>query len=260
MHPQAKLHVVTGPPAAGKSTFIREYAGPDDVVIDFDFIANALSGRPVDNHDHSRHVVTVAKAARRAALDKALLQPVTTWIIHSSPAESTLQSYRRMGAEVHVIDPGKQVVMSRCKAERPPEMLKVAAAWYSSRKKPPLTTTEKGLGWEHQKARDALLAVHQDGTPCWWCAKPMFRDKRRNHDGLSLAADHEEARHYGGTKPTRLLHGSCNSSRKQGDNDDQRPAAGVTEAFRAALTTLIDSPAAEAQAPPAPVFNWPGFE
>lgn len=224
------LHVVIGPPAAGKSTFVKRRSNPGDIVIDFDLIANALSGQASDNHSHEQMTKTVAKAARKAALDKALAKGATVWMIHSSPSASTLAEYEaRPNTEVHVVDPGKAVVMSRCKAERPAKMLKVAAAWYDELAKQaktarPKTTTEKGLGWEHQKNRDGLIAVHVDGSPCWWCCKPMYREAARNHDGKPLAADHGHARHYGGTKATQLLHFSCNSSRKQGDRDDERPA------------------------------------
>ncbi|AQX70124.1 AAA family ATPase [Corynebacterium stationis] len=227
------LHVVIGPPAAGKSTFVKRHSKSGDIVIDFDLIANALSGRASDNHQHEQMTKTVATAARKAALAKALDKGATVWMIHSSPSASTLAEYEaRPNTEVHVIDPGKDVVMSRCKSERPATMLKVAAAWYdqhAKQSKPArlLTTTERGLGWEHQKNRDGLMAVHVDGTPCWWCGKPMYREPALNHDGKSLAADHGHARHYGGTKANQLLHFTCNSSRKQGDNDDKRPALQV---------------------------------
>lgn len=86
------------------------------------------------------------------------------------------------------------------------------------------TTTEKGLGWQHQKARNYLMSRHRDGTACWWCGQPMYRDKVRNWDGESLAADHTLARANGGTHADRLLHGICNKQRQDGHNDHQRPA------------------------------------
>ncbi|NKR41992.1 hypothetical protein GS503_14355 [Rhodococcus hoagii] len=94
------------------------------------------------------------------------------------------------------------------------------------------STTERGLGWQHQKERDALLRVHVEGTPCWWCGKPMHRDRTQNWDydpdspdraSGSLAADHSHARAHGGTKADRLLHGRCNKERQDGSRDHQRP-------------------------------------
>ena len=96
----------------------------------------------------------------------------------------------------------------------------------ASAKKKRKTTTEKGLGRRHQLQREKLLKKHQDGSPCWWCGKPMFRDKEKNWDGFSLAADHTVARAHGGKLADRLLHHTCNSTRGAGgDIDEVRPAA-----------------------------------
>ncbi|QDF19683.1 HNH endonuclease [Corynebacterium phage Dina] len=92
------------------------------------------------------------------------------------------------------------------------------------------TTTERGLGWDHQQQRARLLKLHVDGTPCWWCGEPMYRSQ-------ALDADHIQARGNGGRKADRLLHASCNRSRQKGERDDQRPA----------LRRL----------PAARVFHWP---
>ena len=86
------------------------------------------------------------------------------------------------------------------------------------------TTTQKGLGRGHQRQRERLMRQHKDGDVCWWCGRPMFKDKTRNFDGLALAADHTLARANGGILADRLLHGSCNSARGDGSRDDQRPA------------------------------------
>lgn len=99
------------------------------------------------------------------------------------------------------------------------------------------STTAKGLGWAHQQQRERLLRAHTDGALCWWCARPMYRDRTRNFDhdptsndqgSGSLAADHSHARAHGGTKADRLLHGLCNKERGEGARDDQRPALAAT--------------------------------
>lgn len=127
------LTVVIGPPAAGKSTWIRERAKPDDIVIDFDLIAAALTGPSAPRHDHTPAVWAVTRAARRAAIKAAVgwADQTDVYIIHSTPAESTLTRYREQGARIVTVDPGRDVVMERCRRERPPAMLKVAGEWYS---------------------------------------------------------------------------------------------------------------------------------
>lgn len=71
------------------------------------------------------------------------------------------------------------------------------------------TTTQRGLGWQHQKQRKALLAKHRDGDLCEHCGEPMFKTQ-------PLQADHSVPRSLGGTKADRLLHAWCNESRGNG--------------------------------------------
>ena len=89
------------------------------------------------------------------------------------------------------------------------------------------STTERGLGHRHQMVRRRLLFNHRDGTPCWWCARPMFKDPERNFDGAALEADHSRARSVHGAHGNdadRLLHRRCNRQRQAGQRDDERPA------------------------------------
>ena len=95
------------------------------------------------------------------------------------------------------------------------------------------TQTQMGLGWKHQQQRARLMSQHVDGSPCWWCDQPMYKDRERNWDynpeanGLTsgcLAADHSLARAHGGKKADRLLHGLCNKQRGTGEKDHERPA------------------------------------
>ncbi|OBK61226.1 hypothetical protein A5656_12115 [Mycobacterium gordonae] len=85
-------------------------------------------------------------------------------------------------------------------------------------------TTARGLGWAHQQQVAALLRALVDGTLCWWCALPMFRNKLRNWDQRTLAGDHEVPRTRGGHKANRLLHATCNEQRGDGTRDHLRPA------------------------------------
>lgn len=128
------LHIITGPPAAGKTSFIAEHSQPGDIRIDLDHIANLLAGVDPDNHDHAPHVWAVAKAARTAAIDAALKHAAEhdVWVIDSKPTPANLTRYREHGAQIHTIDPGKTTVMSRIKNQRPARMIQVAAAWYSA--------------------------------------------------------------------------------------------------------------------------------
>ena len=219
-----QVHVVTGPPCAGKTTFVTEHAAPGDLRIDYDHLANTLTGQPVDNHKHDRAHTRTFQAVRQAAITAALASTATVWIVDSQPSDTNLAIYRQHDATFHHLDPGQATVMQRIKAERPWQIQQAAKQWYAKQPTKPRTTTEKGLGWDHQKQRERLIRTHRDNTPCWWCELPMYRTKTRNWDGEPLHADHTQARANGGHKADRLLHGRCNKQRQSGTHDAHRPA------------------------------------
>lgn len=126
------LFLIIGPPASGKSTYVRQHAKPGDITIDYDALACTLAV-PGDNpHDHPDHVKKVTKAARQTAIDTALTltSVVDVYLIHSTPAASLLAKYRAHGAQVVTIDPGYDTVMARAKAERPWRIQQAVKRWY----------------------------------------------------------------------------------------------------------------------------------
>lgn len=226
------LIVVTGPPAAGKTTYVAEHAKPGDIRIDLDHIANTLAGEGQGNHEHAAHILTVAKAARQAAIDSAIKQDCDVWLIHTKPTAKQLDNYRSLGATIHTIDPGKDVVMKRCKEQRPRGSLFAAAKWYEKQDEAPKTTTERGYGARHQNRRRQLFAQHTDGEPCPECGRPMYKDPKKNFDGAALEADHPKgsALKYAKNKQTtlakRLLHRTCNRSGGAWDKPRRDKTAG----------------------------------
>jgi hypothetical protein len=126
------LTVVTGPPCAGKSTYVRAASAPGDIVVDLDVIASALSGVDPDAHDHPRHVRVVAIAATSAAIARALRfarTSVRIWVIQCTPSASDREAYRRAGATFKLIDPGLGVCLERA-SDRPPHMRGLILDWY----------------------------------------------------------------------------------------------------------------------------------
>lgn len=79
------MHVtlVSGPPGAGKSTWIREHRTPGAVVVDFDALAVALGSpvdpatrdRSVDARDQHPPLVYAAAGEARSHLLRVLLRP-----------------------------------------------------------------------------------------------------------------------------------------------------------------------------------------
>lgn len=133
------LYVITGPPAAGKSTWVREHAQPGDVVIDYDLLVGALSG-PAGSlalgsqAQAGKALRDVAYRARRAAVDEALkhCHSLDVYIIHTNLSDQVHALYSDHDASFVVVDPGKAVVLERIRLQRPPAMRAVALRWYAS--------------------------------------------------------------------------------------------------------------------------------
>lgn len=125
------LHVITGPPCAGKSTWIKDRAQPGDIVIDFDLLTTALihgGGRALPQEYR-----TYLQKVRRAAIDNAIphAQAVNVFIIDTQPSPQQVKWYERNGATVTTLDPGQAVVTERALRERPPAILEVIERYYS---------------------------------------------------------------------------------------------------------------------------------
>lgn len=124
------LTVVTGPPCAGKSTYVREHAQPGDIVVDFDVLAEAL-GSP-DHHEHPDPIRYVAAVCRRAAVDAAIRQHLTkdarVWIVDSKP-HKRVQAYEDAGAVWVTLSADVELLHSRANAERPRRWHKLIDEW-----------------------------------------------------------------------------------------------------------------------------------
>lgn len=131
------LYVVTGPPAAGKSSWIQSHATPRDIVIDLDLITRALSGPGAPTWNQDPLQLRVAHRARYAAMDEAfaLRDKVDVYLIHTMPSRKALAKYKRLDARIVVVDPGQDIVMQRVEAMRDPDMKRVVTRWYNSRPK-----------------------------------------------------------------------------------------------------------------------------
>lgn len=144
-----QVTVVTGPPAAGKTTFVRENAKPGDVVIDYDALAVALQLPGAHPHDHPPAVLHVAAAARTAAIAAATgprgRAPV--WLIDSRPTPKRMAGYRARGWRVVTIDPGRDVVLARARAVRMGSTIDVINEWYASSSTPKAAAPAPSRPW-----------------------------------------------------------------------------------------------------------------
>lgn len=144
------LYVVTGPPGAGKSTWITAHATPRDIVIDLDRIAQALTGPGAPGWNHDEVVQRVAQRARFAAIDEAVkhLDDVDVYLIHTMPGPKAQARYRRLGARIVTVDPGEETVRERVRAMRSPAMDRVVTRWYRQyRTNGPAPTRQTSRQW-----------------------------------------------------------------------------------------------------------------
>lgn len=129
------IHVITGPPCAGKSTYVREHAAPGDVRVDFDALAQALgSDQP---HDAPDDVRSAAFAARSAVVALALSGDAKAdyWVIHTSPTAEQAAAYEASGAEFVALDPGVDECLRRAVDDgRPARTVDAIHAWYAGQK------------------------------------------------------------------------------------------------------------------------------
>lgn len=136
------IHVVLGPPTAGKSTYVREHAADGDVIVDYDVIAQALGFQ--GEHDVEGSIRLVTRSARAGAINRVMDGlDHDAWIIGTNPKPARLRAYARAGAEFTVIDPGQEECLRRAKAQgRPPGVFVAINDWYAA--PPVLPGTEEG--------------------------------------------------------------------------------------------------------------------
>jgi hypothetical protein len=94
-----RLTMVCGPPASGKSFYVRQHASPSDLVIDLDLIVAELLGQPVSHQWDRERWLQIAVRKRNAMLgdlSKRVSWPAA-WLIMPEPsAERRIWWARKM--------------------------------------------------------------------------------------------------------------------------------------------------------------------
>lgn len=134
------IRVITGPPCAGKSTFLVENSLPGDIVIDMDLIAKAMMVDDIEEHDYPDEVRQIARSARKSAVKQALrvgqVSRRNVWIVHTQPDAEWQRIYRSFNAHTTVVDPGRDECLRRL-ADRPSTQhvrtKRVIDDWYARR-------------------------------------------------------------------------------------------------------------------------------
>ncbi|OCB46691.1 hypothetical protein A5721_10895 [Mycobacterium vulneris] len=139
------VFIVTGPPCAGKTTWVRENADPADVIVDMDALVAAMTTADVSHTAPSSLIWRTAMAARDAAVRKVLdrqsryvvenINGIETdldaYVIHAVPNRDQVDRYIAQGARILVVDPGRRTVINRAtEAGRIDTVHNAIVGWY----------------------------------------------------------------------------------------------------------------------------------
>lgn len=160
------LNVVTGPPCAGKSTYVEEHRNPGSVVVDFDKLAVALGAE--SDHRCDGDVYRAAQVARSAVI-RACREFQEAWVIHTSLDAHSRKAFA--GAVFHDLDPGMDECIRRARADgRPNGTESEIAAWYSGGQTGPSSQPKENVRVKNGGARRRLrLRLKARRDPCWIC-------------------------------------------------------------------------------------------
>ena len=124
------IHVITGAPCAGKSTYVTEHAKKGDLIVDYDKIALTLGA--INSHAAEGLIKKAAFAAREGAIKEALKDPeAESWIIHTTPNEEHMRMYREADAEFIHLDTDKETCLSRAaEDDRPQQTLEAIEKYF----------------------------------------------------------------------------------------------------------------------------------
>jgi HK97 family phage prohead protease len=118
------VFVVHGPPASGKTSYVMQNKGENDVVFDFDKVMSALSGLPP--HQKNNNLISYCTDIRTLIIEKALRSPKVdkTWIISTNIGDDMKGQLSDIPVEYIHIDTPKEECLKRI--EEDPERQPVA--------------------------------------------------------------------------------------------------------------------------------------
>lgn len=158
------LHMIVGPPASGKSTYLAQNAGQAPR-FDFDAVAAPVAGGDATTATTADPVADVVLAMRRGLMGWCLdpeTSPPELWVINANPSPSTIDRWVAAGGVFHLVDPGIDECLARAqRAGRPSETETAIRAWYAA--PPALPDDQTTKGGPPMRTKDFTLRVKAAG-------------------------------------------------------------------------------------------------
>lgn len=108
------ITLIAGPPCAGKSTLVNQFAEPGDVILDFDRIAIQLGSPRAWLHPPEFVAAVEAHIADQLRALRARDDAPTAWLIRAAPRARVRERLAAaLGARVWVLDPGAPECLRR---------------------------------------------------------------------------------------------------------------------------------------------------
>lgn len=111
------INVIWGPPGAGKTTYISERKGPNDLIYDFDILMRDLSG--LDLYDHNYDLVSYLTDFRDYIIGRLKKENHldTAWLIISYPDGKLKTDLEDIGSVFTLLKPDEQTCIDRINAD-----------------------------------------------------------------------------------------------------------------------------------------------
>ena len=116
--PRIPVTIVCGPAGSGKSTYVREHAGPDDIIIDLDEIRARVTGLPM--HAYAPEATTAALEERNRILASLATdeEHEQAWFLVGAPEQAERDLWaRKLKADVVLLDTPLDICIDRILAD-----------------------------------------------------------------------------------------------------------------------------------------------
>ena len=134
-----KVTIVTGPPASGKSSYVQENKQDGDLIIDWERLANAITGS--DARQQGETAIELIGEMRRAAISKIekIIDQADSnvWLIIGAPtSKERLELKQKLNAKLVLILCDKNLSIDRIKQDKErslasEEQIKAVERWWS---------------------------------------------------------------------------------------------------------------------------------